>query len=407
MIGARIEIQGTLEVLTPLVIGTGKRVPVVTDHGESTKATVVRAKGEKPYIPGASLKGVLRRLVEDGENLFGPAEISETTPGESGLAIFWDSYQIGDDACIETESRTSIDGDTGTAAAGRLFTEEYVKPGAEFAFELFLAEAAPRSRPDDREVLQRLLGRMMAEEGIPLGADTRQGKGRVKLKAKGLEVFTKEPGAPKLPVQLAVVPQAGEAQNGLFKLRLTCDGPFLILDNARSKERTSKEDAHLLALMDFDGEGPRLTGSTLIGALRAAFAWHMADEDVDHVIEDRLFGTTDWRGLVEIARLDRVGTPKKQSIPSVKIDRFSGAPMDNALFFTEGWTGVAFDLALRLASRKGMKSAEETELKQVFETFLNRLKDEHWGGLELGHGGNRGYGWFSVADQPEKGERHE
>lgn len=421
MIGARFEIRGRLKVLSPLHIGSGQRtqldgVEAVTadnmdkEDARAFKSAVVRDTDGNPYIPGSCLKGLVRRCLGENAALLGR---SSEELSESGRAVFWDAFlETGDDP-IEVISRTSIDADSGTAAAGRLFNEEVVRPGTEFGLDVFLADGT-----DDgvKAALIFALSRLMAEDGLALGADTRQGNGRICLAKESLSIVARSAEGAEHPVDWSdEIEQIAPADGGpRYVLRLSSDDPFLIVDAANSYKREKKDDAHIVALKDYGSNGPRLTGSTLLGALRSAFEWQSSPNETMETSDwlsaraasatERLFGTSKWRGRVEIDHIKAVGgEPKPNSIPSVKIDRFSGGPMDNALFFTEGWTGCGFEVSMRLRNipddAPQLNSSDREAFladQQVFQKFLSSLTDPVWGGLELGHGGNKGYGWFDV-----------
>ena len=73
------------------------------------------------------------------------------------------------------------------------------------------------------------------------------------------------------------------------------------------------------------------------------------------------------------------------TLPSVKLDRFSGAPIDGGLFATECFVDPVFEVELVYTGAH----------KNHFEALLADIKDDG-SGLRLGHGGNRGFGWFTV-----------
>ncbi len=85
-------------------------------------------------------------------------------------------------------------------------------------------------------------------------------------------------------------------------------------------------------------------------------------------------------------------------ITSVKLDHFSGAPIDKALFSTKVVVGVRLEIALALESRRdadpekrgGAGDADE----KVAKLFKELIEDIRGDGLTLGHGANKGFGWF-------------
>lgn len=109
---------------------------------------------------------------------------------------------------------------------------------------------------------------------------------------------------------------------------------------------------------------------------------------------ERLFGVTGWRGLLAVESIRVIRPGGKQTFTSVKLDRFSSAPIDGALFSVEAFVDPVFEVTLRLAPRE--KAPITLEAQSLFDRLLNDIKDM---GLMLGHGGSRGFGWFSVDER--------
>lgn len=442
MIGARTRIYGTLRVLTSLHVGSGHKGELARDtetdpeSGFSVGLVLLDGNG-MPYIPGSSLKGVLRRLCANPAILFGP----ETGALSSGKVIFWtalhsgkapgqgrvpygDAAQQGRDKTsretdIYIESQTAIDGEAGVAERSRLFHSEQVLPGTEFSFSLTVAAKLDAEVEADLAVL---LARLCADEGVGFGRNTRQGKGRVQLL---VDTITEEKHSLKGLDKTATAiwrKNINAARKTLISsptctMTLRGSGPFLIADNSPRPKAKPGEAAQIFGLNAFEKVGPRLTGASLLGALRAKFAWEMAlssgeTDESDKIFgtpeaptldtlstTERLFGVTGWRGRVSLGAIITDETLKLQKIMSVRIDRFSGAPIDNALFGTEAWVDPVFTVALTLEKRKGLTAEQGNFLKaddDRFKTFLEFLKCPLWGGLSLGLGQNKGYGVFAV-----------
>lgn len=301
MIGARTRINRTLRVLTPLYIGSGHKGELAQDtnngpeNGFSVGLVLMDGNG-LPYIPGSSLKGALRRLCADPAILFGP----ESGALPSGKVIFWTALHSGHapgqcrvpygDAAqqgrgktnretdIYIESQTAIDGEAGVAERSRLFHSEQVLPGTEFAFHLTVAA---KLDTDAEAELAVILARLCADGGIGFGRNTRQGKGRVQLLAdkiteeryslNGLE-RTAKPIWPERIIAAGKILTFGP----ICKLTLRGSGPFLIADSSPRPKAEPGEAAQLSGLNAFEKAGPRRTGASLLGALRAKFAWEMA-----------------------------------------------------------------------------------------------------------------------------------
>lgn len=145
----KISAQTTVTLLTGLYIGGGNDSVQIGGLDRS----VIRAilKDNQPYIPGSSLKGKMRCLLEQvrgcklGEseevnNLFGFSNV-----GKSSKIIFRDSYLISESVAefkkvgipyTESKTENSIKRVEGTAENPR--TTERVPAGAEFAVEMIL-----------------------------------------------------------------------------------------------------------------------------------------------------------------------------------------------------------------------------------------------------------------------------
>ena len=110
----------------------------------------------------------------------------------------------------------------------------------------------------------------------------------------------------------------------------------------------------------------------------------------------RLFGTPGWRGLVRIDGLSLSGGERRRNcdsdssggIPGIAVDRFSGAVLDTGPFFFDAWIGVTLQFTLILEQRGGFPTCEDRDL---FAGLVDYVRCQ---GLLLGHGVNRGFGWF-------------
>jgi len=155
----------------------------------------------------------------------------------------------------------------------------------------------------------------------------------------------------------------------------------------------------------------------VIGALRARAAWLGA---VGGLGEDqrfanptwqspaelnpvrRLFGVTGWRGLLRIARMSPIGADEPRNLTGIALDRFSGAVLDGAIFVHEMFIGVRFELDLVLDGRQfsyvgpSGKVVEDYPFASDTALFKALLLDIWENGLMLGHGTNRGFGWFEA-----------
>lgn len=413
-----VDLTGSLTVLSPLHLGNGRRgeregLTVLTEQGkeEPVLLSEIQRDGRGlPYLPGTSLKGALRaRLKErEGETLFGRLDDKNREGGEMGrLWIYGAIHQSTGPAAGPEHSvlaaRTRIDRASGTADDHKLFHMDMVPPGTIFAFHArWLTDATGAALEDELAQVATALAPLTDGTGIALGRGGRQGQGRVRLSnLKAILVpWDGDPVALTLPT-IAWTPP-GERH----RLRLTGDGPYMVLDPARREAKPDGlgEETNILHPL-LDGAGhPALPGSTMLGALRARAAWlDGGTDDRDRVhtphaeltATERLFGVTGWRGLLGVESIRVVDPGVKQRFTSVKLDRFSAAPIDGALFTVEAFVDPVFEVTLSLTPRGDVPVPEDA--RALFGRLLEDVRDM---GLMLGHGGSRGFGWFGVEIHP-------
>ena len=336
MIGHRLEIRGTLEVLTPLHVGNGERREVTRDDGKTGSIRAVEVDADcKPFLPGSSMKGVLRDAIHEDEakaRLFGPSRIDGGDDAHSGRILFRNAwFQDGPPeriarraadrkvkalhGAIMVETHVAKNADAGVAERAKLFQDDIVLPGTTFTLSLSLFDRDDADLAD----LNNLLSMLARKEGVPFGRAGRQGMGRVRLLPDSV-TSTREPG--KKPSGLPPVKSAAD-RVGDIRLRLISPAPFLIHDPHRAPPMAQNSDPQrnntLLALQNFEGQGARLTGSTLLGALRARFDDFARRAGKGEAIE-RLFGTSDRRGRVSILSLACQSACKTDPLSASKID---------------------------------------------------------------------------------------
>jgi CRISPR-associated RAMP protein (TIGR02581 family) len=216
---SRLTVSGELELITPLRIGAGQG----DDFGLADIAVVKNQRG-LPYIPGSSVKGVLRSFIESFLRTIDPdlACLCVTTQTGFGctttkepkdLAQYQKQFADEDAMYMDGTCRVckvfgsngmaskvqipdlplagewvgryqlrngvSIDRDTETAVPQRLFTIEAVPAGTRFKFELIIENG---NEADQGLVLLGLAA--FEREMVALGGATSRGLGQVKLHIK-------------------------------------------------------------------------------------------------------------------------------------------------------------------------------------------------------------------------------
>ncbi|NLM75516.1 MAG: CRISPR-associated RAMP protein [Clostridiaceae bacterium] len=224
----RIVYKGVLEAVTPIHIGAGENS---IDPGKTDGSVVKNSEG-KPYIPGSSLKGVLRckleSLLSNEEiakkwgvwscNIFGNTCITKSfvennkdkrknNPEEYAREIWNKSchvcrlfgnqhmashVQVKDSVLLtggeeELRNGVGIDRDTGTAAKGITYDFNVVSAGSTFEFELVACNI-----DEDSKKLLNLLISMLEQGEISIGGKTSRGLGKIVLKNLEISVQTPE-----------------------------------------------------------------------------------------------------------------------------------------------------------------------------------------------------------------------
>jgi len=153
-LSSRIIIEGILKTKSLLHIGAGETEifgpdnPFIKiEYGDSGKVV--------PYVPGSSIKGVLRAEVEriarkEGKRVCIPPDVCRDPDdlcivcqifGSTALAShvrIWDAYPESDDVKLVTKPGIAINRVTGTVHPGHLFTIQAVPPHTKFKFRMII-----------------------------------------------------------------------------------------------------------------------------------------------------------------------------------------------------------------------------------------------------------------------------
>ena len=430
MFGDRHEIRLMLETMSPIHIGSGEATELALRPGANDTAlvaTIVRDVNRLPYLPATSIKGALLSLAQrhlpkdDGlVPLFGAPKSGEKdkSSGVMGRLLTRGGRVVGalpdispapfadaaDRMASFIAARTAIDHEKGVADDHKLFHQEMAIPGLCFELAMTFACFGGKDEQDNAlDLLRRLLG-IVARDGLMLGRSQADGQGL--LRVRGQVTITAyilsgtgnlEPGQPEI-VKTAAASTNGDVQ--VHSFTFLCPTPFGVLDSSvkgAGKDVARESGTVQLAAQRLADDEPLILGSSISGAMRARAQWLWRREilrgnmcearsDEDNPVAE-LFGTTGRRAIIEIRNLT-VSKAKGEKITSLKVDRFTGAPVYGALFTTDSFTGTRLSFELVPVVRgKAMSEDAEALWKKL-------LLDIETNGLEIGHGVNRGFGWF-------------
>lgn len=341
-------------------------------------------------------------------------------------------------------ARTRIDPASGTAADSALFHAEKVARGTTFELRLLLA---PRSDADTDNLFNRLaeiLAGLSTNGGRPIGKGAAENSGRVRLVSNrngvtpkvivktlnknGDWVEDRAHGAAKLKTLQNARPQATAKPAFGHSLMLVCPGPYIVIDSSRrAKRRTGvaaySEPMKIRPQSQYTNKkpAPMIDPAGVAGYLRSRACFLLAKSKIsdskyiqNNVIEmkkidnpdrvfssadtiesltsvERLFGITGYKARIGIFISD-ITADETIDLTSVKIDRLSGAPVDNALFTTVAFLGSRFSLEITYNAEQIEKSSRAADLALL----KSLIEDIKYSGLQLGHGVNKGFGWFEA-----------
>jgi CRISPR/Cas system CSM-associated protein Csm3 (group 7 of RAMP superfamily) len=417
MFGNRIEFICDLEALSPIHAGTGEfaELSIGRRNEPVSYAEVQRDARQQPFLAGSGLKGAIRAYAQRSaaspdelEVLFGAIDSQQGAGRMAGLVVYGASAvshgQVSGELPYAPElnksaayvaARTAVNSASGVAKDHQLFFQEMVEAGTRFQFRALLLSHGRLGVA----LAERIFAGLM-RDGLSLGKSRADGQGRVRFdKVRLVEWEISVTGDLKVARERSLTPSGGEA-NAATTIRLHCGGPFLVQDSSHSARAVPGKDSGepQIQAQRSSVHTPLLPGTSVAGALknRATWLWRRdrlrgnaplaQAPGADPII--RLFGTAGAMALLHIQECD-VAKAAPFDITSVKLDRFTGGPVDNALFTTSAFTGVTLHLGLKLVARPGFEP--DVWDRYLFETLCADIKKN---GLDLGAGSSKGFGWF-------------
>jgi CRISPR/Cas system CSM-associated protein Csm3 (group 7 of RAMP superfamily) len=394
---------------------------------------------ERPYLPAASLRGVLRSHLEREvghmggsiEKLFGEvARHQDTAKSVFGRLVVRDATPLDEAGLREVRDHVRVDAKTGAAADGAKFDAEVA---GESRLRLYLVYDG-ESRGDPELVLLREAIRAMEDGDLTCGAKSGWGYGRLRLESTRMVCFQR--GSPHGLAQWLHARLTGEApeqgeftwpdpQPGAplqqplswieFEWELAFNGPALVRAPIPPMPTRAVRDAnrqetfgaigqetadHVFITTGAQGK-PYLPGSSLRGVLR-----HHAERVAramtgSAAVVDQLFGRikdssggSGRKGRIEIGDGDLNGEPRRVYLDHVAIERITGFAADAHKFSTCALASPRFQGTLRIRFT-------DDELPLVaLAAFVLRDLSEGWlwagGGVTRGYGHVQGLGLRSV-----------
>ncbi len=333
----KIILKATLELLSPLQIGSGR--------SDNCDKDVLLDADRRPYIPASSFIGKLNAEMNDQDfskymGIYGRLDKEVT---QSRLIID-DLLLVGNpDFNVNIRDGIRIDNKTGIVEDGAKFDYQVVEPGLSFALNMEFDVLDDGQLVKVKDWIKRISG--MLNSSFSVGARSSSGSGE--LKATELKVmcypFDTEDGVidyllqkPRPNCEELICP--AKMAEDVFAIKADYRIPSSLIVRSSPSDPFGSDAVHLTSNGKFV-----LPGSSLRGALRARaqrivnllwgevpaakdfirllFGWSGKEDGVHYTIPSSL--------MVNEVEIDKVTTELQNRI---KIDRFTGGTIESALF---------------------------------------------------------------------------
>ena len=364
----RIVIKADAKLKTPALIGSG--------IGDNTDSDVLRDSRGDPYLPGSTLAGVLRSLLNknDGEALFG----SHKEDGAMSALYVLDAAlenEEGKAAVIVELDGVALEADSKIAVRGKKYDFEAVETSSKFRIRLMLVEREGDKGKGLEESLDKLAGALVSGH-VALGAKTRRGFGQIvcepaqklvfdfaansKDALKNWESFTWDANWKETET---IAGNAGDPRFSVLVAALHLDGSIMIRDSRNIFDRNDAADMMPDYQHISSGGQAVIFGTSWAGAIKSGLCGLLKRRypDVAGKYLDSVFGfvTEGKNGGDEKAAPSKVvfdasfleeedhAVDGYRDITRVKIDRFTGGAATGALFREKPWYGGKTKLTIR------------------------------------------------------------
>ncbi|MFN3531847.1 MAG: RAMP superfamily CRISPR-associated protein [Candidatus Brocadia sp.] len=352
MVKGKLVLQGTIELLSPSCIGSGRK--------DCTEIDVLLDGAGRPFIPATSLVGVLKHsigknaILEDKNALkkfWGfiskeDGEISATEKEQQSSLCCSDLYCMESDPKIAVRDGIRIDTTKGIVVNGAKYDYQVVERGTRFKMHLEVS-ITDINREFSRQMVATI--REVLEQGhIHIGAKTNSGLGKMKLtnahvyefdfskKGDVLRWLKKDFSTPN-----PFSEKPFEITKNLFSIKAIFRLKSSFISRSYSVDPKVPDAVSIKSGDDFIIPGTSLKGAMRSRAERILHTIFHKDSKKPESIINELFGNVDdknrsknsYKGRISI---DEVLLPKYsvELQTRIKIDRFTGGTIETALFET-------------------------------------------------------------------------
>jgi CRISPR/Cas system CSM-associated protein Csm3 (group 7 of RAMP superfamily) len=345
LLKGKIILKGTIELLSPAIIGSGR--------DENSDVDVLRDSEGKVYIPATSFTGVLRHAIKLDNSYKDKLELFWGSPMEKEKQLRQSSIRIDDllpnnnpdnnsdnNPKVVIRDGVKIDNKKGIAKESAKFDYEVIEPGAKFNLNI---EVTLDGNDDDFK--KRMLATIIKylEDGqINIGAKTNSGFGRIKLTDYQIYTFDftrKEDVLRWLKQDFSAQSEFNADPFELKPKTFTISADFVIKNSLIVRSYNFDPNEPDIEHIKSNGK-PVLPGTSLKGAIRARAERIVKTLGKSEGIIKDLFGDVDEKskeakkGKITVEETIIDGYPEEVQT-RIKIDRFTGGAIEGALLETK------------------------------------------------------------------------
>lgn len=409
---------------------TASGLLIGSSSSTNTDCDVLRNSKEEPYIPGSSIAGVLRDLLEEkGKEYvvkyFGDVEKNTgsgtASPAKESRLVFHDAVLQDEKAEVSIRDHVRLD-QFKTAVEGAKFDTEMLEPDS--VFVTYIEQNAAGGDPDVLDDISKLF----AEDRVHFGAKTSRGFGRIKdveIKTASFNMEDCEDIKNWLKFDLykpeywtAKTVSCEKDSRYALKLDLELIGGISIrqytTDVSDNEDETLPDYRQLTAREIIETENqthpgrkkeetryvPVIPGSSWAGAIKHRIS-EFGENLSEYLYEDnkktntgdyfgRVSGNEKMKSQITFSESKIYGGTDKV-ISRNAIDRISGGTIDGALFTEK--THYGGNCTLEISFSKPVKNVYSDEF---INAFAAALSDLHHGYLAVGGNTAIGRGIFRI-----------
>lgn len=335
----KLILKGTIEILSPAIIGSGE--------DERSDLDVIKDAEGKPFIPATSFVGVLRHATENVskdklELFWGTKESNEPEKIRQSSLICNDL--LAKEYALTVRDGVKINNKKGIAETGAKFDYEIIERGS--IFDLSLEVNLDGKDDDFKKRMLATIVNLLEDEKLRIGAKTNNGFGRIRLKEYKLYEFDFSKKSDAIAwfkyLQDESLPEPVSLNTEPFKIsknQFVIDALFTIKNSLIV--RSYNIDPYLPDTEHIrSGDDYVLPGSSTKGAIRARAERIVNTLSKNANIITELFGMVDEKNKGAKKGRLLVEETLLQGFPSevqtrIKIDRFTGGTIETALLETK------------------------------------------------------------------------